>query len=454
VKNTSTSGAFSLAPAVETAYPALQGAMVGSFTGSGFSDLIAANGTALTVLANDGTGNFTADYAALTLPFTSAQFAVADANGDGYTDVYTATAPNAALQLSVNLVSGSASATSQPFSLSAGTKAVSAAWPGNVNFTGSTASGTQTVTPSGTPVAPTLTWAPPAAIDYGTPLSATQLDAIATNAGGAPIPGTYIYNPAAGAVLNPGAQTLGVTFTPTDTATYTTASKSVSLTVNAPPASVTLSGPPTTPPGTQPTLSLTVNNPYPIDVTAVLTLTFAASSSPSVDDPAVQFASGGRTYSFVLPANTTTTPPILLQSGTDAGTITATLQLLAGTVDVTPADQQPVNIAIPEAAPVISSVSVTRTANQLTLVIQGYSDTRELSQANFVFTGTKLINSNITAPVTPAFTTWYTSPDSIQYGSTFTYTQLFDVAGDTTDIQSVQVTLTNAVGASTPKTAQ
>ena len=46
-------------------------------------------------------------------------------------------------------------------------------------------------------------------------------------------PGTFAYTPAAGTVLTAGTQTLTVTFTPTDTTDYTTASKSVTLTVNS-----------------------------------------------------------------------------------------------------------------------------------------------------------------------------------------------------------------------------
>src|SRR5262249_47262454 len=61
---------------------------------------------------------------------------------------------------------------------------------------------------------PTVTWANPADITYGTPLGGTQLDATAD------APGTFAYGPAAGAVLSPGAHTLSVTFTPTDTADY------------------------------------------------------------------------------------------------------------------------------------------------------------------------------------------------------------------------------------------
>jgi hypothetical protein len=554
VKNTSAAGAFSLAAAVKSAYPALQGAMVGGFTGSGFSDLVAANGVTLAVLANDGAGNFTASYATLTLPFVSSQFAVADANGDGYADIYTVALQNGQPQISVNLATGSASATSQPFSLGAGTKTVSAVWNGNVNFTGSTATGTQTVdgtatvttlassqnpsvagapitftagvsssaaggtvptgvvvfqdgttilgpgtlTPTGTAtlttsalavgthsiqatyggdsffagsvstalsqvvntsaVAPNLTWATPAPIAYPTPLSATQLNATATNSAGAAVPGTYVYTPAAGTVLNPGIQTLSVAFTPTDTATYTTATTTVSLTVNAPPASVTLTGPSTTPPGTQPTVTFTITNPYPVDLVADFTLTFAGSGTPSVDDPAVQFAAGGRTLTLMVPANSTTVPPILLQSGTDAGAITVTLQLTAGGASANPAGLEPVVIDVPNAVPVAKTVTVTRSTTQLTVAVQGFSNTRELTQANFTFTAApgapSVTKPEVTLPVGTIFADWFGSADSIQYGSTFTYTQIFDISGSAANIGSVQVTLTNSVGASTPQSAQ
>jgi beta-glucanase (GH16 family) len=73
---------------------------------------------------------------------------------------------------------------------------------------------------------PVITWATPAAITYGTALSATQLDATAS------VPGTFSYTPAAGAVLAAGSQTLSVTFTPTDTTKYTTATATAALKVN------------------------------------------------------------------------------------------------------------------------------------------------------------------------------------------------------------------------------
>jgi len=73
---------------------------------------------------------------------------------------------------------------------------------------------------------PVITWPTPAAISYGTALSATQLDATAN------VAGTFTYSPAVGAVLAAGSQTLSVTFTPANTTNYTTATASVALTVN------------------------------------------------------------------------------------------------------------------------------------------------------------------------------------------------------------------------------
>jgi hypothetical protein len=84
---------------------------------------------------------------------------------------------------------------------------------------------------------PTIAWAAPAAITYGTALSATQLDASAN------VAGTFNYTPAAGTVLAAGTQTLNVTFTPTDTTDYTTASASVTLTVNKATPAITWATP-------------------------------------------------------------------------------------------------------------------------------------------------------------------------------------------------------------------
>src|SRR6202040_1008499 len=90
-----------------------------------------------------------------------------------------------------------------------------------INYT----TATKTVTLTVTQAVPVITWADPASITYGTALSITQLNATAS------VPGTLIYTPAAGNIPAAGTDTLSVTFTPTDTANYTTATKTVTLTV-------------------------------------------------------------------------------------------------------------------------------------------------------------------------------------------------------------------------------
>lgn len=69
-------------------------------------------------------------------------------------------------------------------------------------------------------------WKTPDPIIYGTPLSQDQLNATS------PIPGTFVYSPTYGKVLNGGTNTLTVFFTPTDTTNYSSATGSVNLVVN------------------------------------------------------------------------------------------------------------------------------------------------------------------------------------------------------------------------------
>lgn len=85
---------------------------------------------------------------------------------------------------------------------------------------------------------PVITWPTPADIVYCTALSSTQLNATAN------VPGTFVYTPAAGTVLNAGTHTLSVAFTPDDTTNYNNASASVSINVQkATPVFSNLSSP-------------------------------------------------------------------------------------------------------------------------------------------------------------------------------------------------------------------
>ncbi len=95
------------------------------------------------------------------------------------------------------------------------------------NYAVTSTEGTLTISMAGV----TITWTAPSDIGYGTALDGTQLNATATFSG-KDVAGTFVYNPAAGTVLNAGSgQTLAVTFTPTDTQDYNPASGSVEINV-------------------------------------------------------------------------------------------------------------------------------------------------------------------------------------------------------------------------------
>jgi hypothetical protein len=79
--------------------------------------------------------------------------------------------------------------------------------------------------------APTINWATPAPITYGAALTGTQLDATATYIG-SNVAGTYTYTPAKGTVLGAGAQTLSVSFAPSNTQNYKVTSATITLQVN------------------------------------------------------------------------------------------------------------------------------------------------------------------------------------------------------------------------------
>ena len=143
--------------------------------------------------------------------------------------------------LTVNFSAGGACAVtgSSLIYTSAGTCTVTASQAGN---TGYAAASTVSYTVTVNQAMPTITWSTPAAIVYGTALSANQLNATASVAGNM----TYTATPAggsattvdSGSVLAAGTYTLTVTFTPTDTTDFTSASDSVSLTVT--PATATI----------------------------------------------------------------------------------------------------------------------------------------------------------------------------------------------------------------------
>jgi hypothetical protein len=234
------------------------------------------------------------------------------------------------------------------------------------------------------------------------------------------------------------------------------ASKDFTLSIVAPPlGKFSLNAPATMNPAEQVPVGLSLSAAQPNPVTGSLKILFASNSAVPADDPAVLFSNSSRTVSFTIAANSTTAvfpAPVLLMTGTVTGTVVATVDvdsgstgMSAGTVTILPTPPKLVNIA------------AERTPGGLRVQVTGYSPERKLSNAQFGFdvrTPAGIQHVNLVRNVESDFATWYNSPASAAYGSSFMFEQLFTVQGDASMIDSVTVSLTNAQGtaSSTPVT--
>ncbi len=159
--------------------------------------------TALTLTAAPGTSTYSQQ---VVLSATLSPYSVGAQTTDG--EIITFRNGGSTLGTGV-LASGIA--TLNVTSLAVGTNTLSAVYAADANFLGSTSSNVSYTVTKNTPL---ITWPTPASIPYGTPLSATQLNATANPAG------TFVYTPAAGALLNAGTQPLSLTFNPSAPANY------------------------------------------------------------------------------------------------------------------------------------------------------------------------------------------------------------------------------------------
>ena len=281
-----------------------------------------------------------------------------------------------------------------------------------------TAAGTSTVTLSATnsggagsatltlivnATTPAITWAAPAAITYGTALSATQLDATSN------VAGTFVYTPAAGTVLKAGSQTLSVTFTPTNTTEYTTATAIVALTVNTSKPSINWAAPAAIAYGTA--LSATQ-----LDARSTMAGTFAytpaagtvlktGSQTLSVTftptdttDCATATANVSLTVNQAKPAITWAAPAAITSGTALSATQLDASSTVAGTFAYTPA-----------------AGTVLKAGNQTLSVTFTPTDTTDYSTA----TGTVALTVNVATSTI----TW-AAPAAITYGTALSATQL------------------------------
>lgn len=214
----------------------------------------------------------------------------------------------------------------------------------------------------------------------------------------------------------------------------------------------------------QPAIGLSLSSPYPIALNGSLAITIE--SDVFGQDPAVQFASGGRTVTFTIPANSTQaifpngTNQIRLQTGTVASTIVITPAFItqSGLV-LTPDSPQTLSLTISQGAPQLIAVQVLSTAaNGFTLSISGYSTTRTLTTLGFQFQVTSDVTMSsqpILVDISAAAAAWYGNSGSQAFGSQFAISIPFTINSTSTSsasliskILSVSVTASNELGAS------
>jgi len=216
-------------------------------------------------------------------------------------------------------------------------------------------------------------------------------------------------------------------------------------------------------PSQQPAVGLTLSAPYPLPLQGTLKLSFV--SAVFVDDPSIQFATGGRTVNFTIPANGTqalfgsnaTTVP--LQTGTTAGNIVITPSFAMQTgFDLTPASPATLTLTVQRLAPQLLNGSISSvTATGFTLVLNGYTTTRALRQLDIDVTpkaGQSFSATHLTIDVNSASAAWFQSATSQSFGGSFLVAVPFVLSGGTagTDLvhmlQSLSVTATNEIGVS------
>ena len=218
-------------------------------------------------------------------------------------------------------------------------------------------------------------------------------------------------------------------------------------------------------PGQQLGVGLSLAQVYPLTLRGTLTLAF--NSDVFANDPAVQFAVGGRTVNFSIPAGqrdavfATNQSQVRLQTGTVTGSIVLTPSFQTdGGIILTPTDPPALTLSVAPAAPRLLSLQITgRTATGFQLLVTGFATSRQITQIDLTFTATSGENigsSKVTIAAEPSFNAWYQSTASAQFGSQFTATIPITLSGDVVNvttlvetIRSVSAVLTNRTGAST-----
>lgn len=205
-------------------------------------------------------------------------------------------------------------------------------------------------------------------------------------------------------------------------------------------------------------LSVALAEPYPVAIAGTLNLGIA---TPLPADPAAQFASGGTSVRFVIPAGSRNAvfsnqaSQIGLQTGTVTGTfaVTPSFATQAGGVDLTPSSPATLQFRIAPAAPVLLALQVSgQSTAGFTLTVTGFSTTRVLNSMAIDLTpasGVRLASNRFTVDLQQIGSVWFRSSSSQAFGGLFTVTVPFTLQGATAQpISGASAVVSNDIGPS------
>ena len=214
--------------------------------------------------------------------------------------------------------------------------------------------------------------------------------------------------------------------------------------------------------GTQGTATLSLSQAFPHDVTGTLRLDFSPNAINPADDPAIQFATGGRQVTFSIPANTTqarfgsstVAGPVSFQAGTVAGTLSFNTTLQAGSIQTT----NSVSRVISQQAPKIQSVqregndraafaevvNLFATSRQVTQLILSFNTNPAVRASCGSVPGCTASGNSVTIDVKSMFDSWFTG--TAAFGSISALRVPLSIGGSTQG--TATISLRNSQGTS------
>ncbi|MEO8026216.1 MAG: putative Ig domain-containing protein [Bryobacteraceae bacterium] len=208
-------------------------------------------------------------------------------------------------------------------------------------------------------------------------------------------------------------------------------------------------------------ITLDMSRAYSLPITGTIVIdntpdTGSPDSNLNRADPSVRFRNGQTTQAFTIPPGTRTVTFPITSTGTVAANLTFRITRLevAGTPSFNSLPS--VSTRVNRAAPTLTSACYASTSTGIEVVLTGFASTREVTKSDLTvqFLPSAYMPSGTFTVTARAISNEYFSADeSVASGGAFTLRLPFSVESGANSIQSLSVTVTNALGTSAARSA-